>query len=209
MSDYGTMKSRIQNELNRGNLTDEIANAIISALRFYRRQRFRWNTARTTTTLTDGVEYYGLPPDFLEGDTMVLSTSNGELDWLYERSHFWIDQQKDWSNYTSRPYVYSVQADELRLYPTPDAAYTLTLTYTYELDEPTDDTDTSAWFTDGEELIRTHAKVDLLENVVRGQESLMEAQVLRGREEQILSQLRREYKRSQSSGNLTPNFGRI
>jgi len=208
MSDYGTMQSRIQDELNRGNLTSQIQNAIISALRFYSSQRFRWNISRTTTTLSDGVEYYGLPSDFIEVETMVL-TSGNELDWLQERSYYWIEQQKDWSNYEARPYIFSIQADEMRFYPVPDKdTYTVTMTYIYELEEPSDDTDTSAWFVQGEELIRTHSKVDLLENVIRGQESLQEAQILRGREQEILTQLRREYKRSQSSGKLTPNLGR-
>ena len=203
------MKARIQNELNRGNLTDEIANSVISALRYYKRHSFRFNFSRTTTTLTTDIEYYGLPTDFIEAYTMVL-TSGDELDLMDERSYFWIEEHKDWANYKSRPYVFAIQADEMRFYPTPDKdTYTVTMTYKYELDEPTADTDTSAWFVDGEELIRTHAKVDLLENVIRGQESFQEAEYLRRREQDILTQLRREYKRSQSSGKLTPNLGRI
>lgn len=203
MSDYGTMQSRIADELNRGGLTSQIQNAIISALRHYKYTRLRWNIARTETTTTADVEYYGLPDDFLEGDTMILIDGN-DLDFMQERSHFWIDKEKASNDYTSRPYVYAVQADEMRLYPTPDDEYTLRLTYVYELDEPTASTSTNDWFTSGEELIRLHAKVDLLENVIRGPESLQEAQLLRNREFEVLKQLRKEYKRSQSSGQITP-----
>lgn len=205
MSDFGTMQSRIQDELKRGNLTSQIQNAIISALRFYKRYKFRFNITRATASTTSDIEYYGLPDDFIELDTMTL-TEGQELVFLTERSHYWIDQEKGWTNYKDRPRVYSVQADEFRLYPTPDDTYTLTLTYHYELTEPSADTDTSAWFTDGEELIRTHAKVDLLENIIRGPESLQEAEYLRRREQEVLKQLRIEYKRSQSSGTLTPTF---
>lgn len=205
MTDFGTMKTRIGNELKRSSLTSEIQNAVLSALDFYKRRRFRWNVARTTTSTTDGVEYYGLPTDFIEADTMILVDSS-DLDFMQERSHFWIDANREWSNYKDRPYIYSVQANQFRLYPVPDNTYTLLLTYVYELTKPSTDTDTSAWFTDGEELIRTHAKVDMLENVIRGPESFQEAEHLRRREEQVLRELRIEYKRSQSSGKLTP-FG--
>src|SRR5690606_29350195 len=114
--------------------------------------------------------------------------------------HFWIDIEKGFNSHTSTPYVYAVQADQFRLYPTPDDSYTLILTYRYELEKPSDDTDSTAWFTDGEELIRTHAKIDMLENVIRGPESFQEAEYLRRREVETLRQLRIEYKRSQSSG---------
>lgn len=203
MSDYGTMQTRIGNELKRASLTSEIQNAILSALDFYKRQGFRWNSARTTTTTTDAIEYYGLPTDFIEADTMVLKDGS-DLEPLEERTHFWIDLEKEWDSHKSRPYIFAVQANQFRLYPVPDDAYTMILTYRYELEKPSADTDTSAWFTDGEELIRTHAKVDMLENVIRGPESFQEAERLRLREAQVLKELRIEYKRSQSSGRITP-----
>lgn len=206
MSNYGNMRTRIAGELQRGNLTSFIQDAILSALRFYKRQPFRWNITRTQTTLADGVEFYALPTDFIEAYSVVL-TEGSELELLTERSYFWVEEAKQWSDYKSRPYVYTVQNDEFRVYPVPDKAYVVTMNYVYELPEPSTDASTNAWFTDGEELIRTHAKVDLLENVIRGQESLQEAQILRGREQEILSQLRREYKRSQSSGRITPRLG--
>lgn len=205
MSSLGDMKTRIQGELQRGSrLESEIESAIISALRFYKRYKFRFNISRTTTTLSPDIEYIDLPTDFIEADTMVLQ-KDSELDPMQERSHYWIDNEKRWTNHRSRPYVFSVQADELRLYPTPDStSYSLIMTYHYELPEPTSDGASTAWFTDGEELIRTHAKVDLLENVIRGPESMEEAGRLRLRETEVLKQLRVEYKRSQSSGRITP-----
>ena len=206
MTDYGTMKTRMALELKRADLVTDgsVSNAILSALDFYKRQQFRFNQARATSNLTEDIEYYGLPADFIEMDTAVL-VHNDELDFMQQRSHYWIDENKEWSQYRSRPYVVAVQADQFRVYPIPDGqTYSILITYTYELPKPSSDTDTSAWFTDGEELIRTHAKSDLLENSIRGESAFMEAQVLRRREEEIASSMRREYKRSQSAGKLTP-----
>ena len=200
------MKTRIGLELKRNDLINDgsVSAAILSSLDFYKRQKFRWNQARADASLTDGIEYYGLPADFIEMDTAVL-IHNDELDFMQQRSHYWIDENKEWSNYQSRPYVIAVQADEFRMYPIPDSQpYTVRITYTYEQPKPSADDDTSDWFTDGEELIRTHAKVDLLENSIRGESAFLEAKVLRGREMEIASSLRREYKRSQSAGRLNP-----
>ena len=94
MSDFGSMKTRIADELNRGNLTSQISNAVLTSLDYYRRQRFKWNVARTTTTLAADVEFISLPSDFIEADTMILNEGD-ELDFMQERSFYWIDQNKD------------------------------------------------------------------------------------------------------------------
>ena len=207
MSSYTDMQTRIRNELKRGNLQDEIQTAIISALEHYKARRFRFNIARATAQLTAGIEYYGLPDDFIELDTAVLRQDNQRY-FLRERSHFWIDKNQSTVDYQGTPDVISVQADEFRMYPIPGStSYSVEITYCYYPYESTTPSasDASAWFNEGEELIRTHAKADILENVIRGSESLQEAQVLRGREFDIYKRLSNEYKRSQSSGMLTPH----
>lgn len=207
MSDFGTLKSRIGSELQRPGLTTQINSAVISALEFYKRQRFRWNLARATLPLQPNTEYYQLPSDFIEADTVVLRSSGDELDYLEERTHHWLDREKEWDGYRSRPDVFSIQTNEMRMYPTPDRSYTALMSYVYEQSEVSAsaaDSATNAWMTDGEELIRLHAKVDLLVNVIRGPESFQEAALLAQRERDVLTQLRKEYKRSQSSGSLIP-----
>lgn len=206
MSTYGTLKTRITNELQRGDLTAEASKAASTALDFYKRQRFNFNSVRATAATADGQEFYQLPTDYVEADTMIL-IDGSELVYLTERSHRWVDQNKEWQSYESRPTTFSVQNKELRLYPVPDQSYTLRLSYVYKLYEVSSgaaDADTNAWFTEGEELLRLHAKVDMLENVIRGPESFQEAEYLRRRESEVLKQLRREYKRAHSSGRLTP-----
>ena len=206
--DFGYMKNRIQNELKRDNTDQELADAICDAIAYYRRQRFGFNMGRSTTATVAGVEYYRLPTDFVEADSMVLNLSNYRPR-LQERAFTWIDDQEDSDTQTSRPYVYSVQNSELRLYPVPDQSYTLQLSYVKSLPEVSisaSDGATNAWMTTGVELIRLHAKVDLLMNIIRGPESMQEAQMLAAREDDVASGLRREYKRSQSSGKLTPSI---
>lgn len=205
MSTYGEMQSRIADELNRTGLTTQIQRAILSALQFYRGTSFRWNQARATTTLTADIEYYGLPTDFVDMGNAVLVDGNSR-EVMLERSHHWIDNEKVSTNYTGRPYVIAVQADQFRVFPTPSlSTYEVILTYVRELELPTESLSTSDWFTLGEELIRLHAKVDLLQNVIRGQESFAEATQLIQRESALLFQLKYEYKRSVASGRIQPD----
>lgn len=202
MSDYGTLQARIADELTRTGLTEQIKKAILSSIAYYKRHSFRFNQTRANTTLVASQEYYGLPSDFIEMDTAVLIDGDTRF-LLEERSHYWIDDQLYSTTYTGRPYVLAVQADQFRVYPSPDASpYQVLLTYTQHLGAPVYDADTSAWFTDGEELIRLRAKGDLLANIIRGPEAFQEAQFLRAREEEVLRGLRIAYKRSISSGRI-------
>lgn len=207
MTTYGTMQARVTGELARGDLSAEARDAIISGLAFYKRQRFTWNIARATLTLQPNQEYYQLPSDFIEADTVVLRSSGDELDYLEERTHHWTDREKEWDGYRSRPDIFSIQANEMRMYPVPDQSYTAVMTYVYEqadIHASASDSVSNEWMTDAEELIRVHAKVDLLMNVIRGPEAIQEAAVLASREQAVLKQLRKEFKRSQSSGRMTP-----
>lgn len=205
MSNYGTMQSRIADELTRSDLTTQIQRAILSALQYYRGKAFRWNQSRATTTLTAGIEYYGLPTDFIDFGTAVLIDGTYR-ERLQERAYSWIDDRLHSSDYQGRPSTIAVQSDQFRVYPSPNlSTYQILLTYTRELDLPTQDNSSSAWFTDGEELIRLHAKVDLLQNVIRGTESFAESSALVSREAALYQALRDEYKRSLSSGRITPD----
>lgn len=207
MTTLAVMKTRINNELQRDSTDQELLDSILGAIAFYRRQRFNWNLRRATAATIAENEYYQVPPDFVEADSMILNVGN-HRDRLTERTFYWIEDQEQDANYFSRPEAFAVQNGEFRLYPIPDQSYTLTLSYVRSLPEVSAsaaDSASNAWMTDGEELIRLHAKVDLLENRIRGPESFEEASRLRAREGEVLVQLRREYKRAQSSGRVEPS----
>ncbi len=50
--------------------------------------------------------------------------------------------------------------DRINLFPIPGSTYTLTIHYLKALTALSADSDTNAWLTEGEELIRLHAKAD-------------------------------------------------
>jgi len=205
------MQERIRDELNRGTEYDTaIKRAIEDAQAFYRSRRFTWNTKRAYTSTSAGLEYYPLPTDCEEIDQIrVTYTSGNFTDPLEEVTFRWIEQHRTNVNYQSQPEKFAVDANELRIWPVPDGGYELLMTYLYfdsTVSASASDNATSSWMTDGYELIKSRAKADVLENTVRGQEAMLEAQVQRNREMSVYAQLRRQANRRASSGRLSPHL---
>ena len=175
MSDFGTMQARIARELRKKNLTTEIKDAIQSAIKHYEGARFWFNELRHTATTQAGREYYPLPSGFAETDSMVITVNNWN-DHLIKKPQQWIDRENTTSSYQGIPKYFSNFAQQFRLFPIPDDAYTLTLSNANRLAALVNDTDANAWMTDAEELIRARARADVrvtvLQNPLAHQEML-------------------------------------
>lgn len=203
MSDYGTMQTRIQTELNRSDLSSEIRDAIKTSINHHESERFYFMEARSTLDTVTDQEYYALPTNFQEPD-ILSCTFNGYKYKLRPQTFNVIEEKQANTSWTGEPKEYCIYSSQLRLYPVPDDAYRLELGYVKKLSDLSATGDTNAWMVDAEELIRTRAKVDLLENRIRGSESFQEAAQLRIREAQALSQLRLETNRRRATGRLKP-----
>jgi len=211
MSTFGLMQERIRDELNRGTTYDEpIRKAIALAIDHYKHRRFTWNIKRAATTTTAGTEYYPFPSDFLEADLMrILYTSGDFTDPMDQVTYLWIEEHRHNVNYRSEPEKFAVQGNDMRVWPVPDGAYELTLTYLYEdttVSASASDGATNNWMTDGFEMIKSRAKADVLENQVRGQDAFLEAALNKTRENDAFKTLRRQAGRYHSSGKLTPSL---
>lgn len=210
MPTYGQVQTRIRGDLNRGSQYDvRIRQAIIDAIQFYQSRRFTFNTKRAEASLTADAEYITLPTDFIEVDYLRIQDNN-EYDPLREVTYHWIEDHRRNTAYTSRPEKYAVQNKELRLWPVSDSAYTLTISYVYELSEISQsatDGATNAWTNEAEELVRLHAMSDVLRHRIRGPEAIAEADNLDrrgGKIERVYKTLRRRANRQESTGRLTP-----
>ena len=84
-------------------------------------------------------------------------TNGGNKSPLRAVDYLTIDDSQDGS-IISEPYLFAVYKENIRLYPIPDAAYTVTLSYVYRLTTLSADGDENAWTDDAEELIRQCAK---------------------------------------------------
>lgn len=173
---YGDLQARIADELIRSDLTSQIKIAILSAITTYQRERFYFNESRSSTFSTvAGQEFYtsadlAAIPNLINIDTVLFYQSPSYRYPLDVRT--W-DELELWSlnpnTVSGFPSDYAYYAQQLRLYPIPSGVYTVRLSGVQRLtpDPLSADSDTNAWMTDGEELIRQRAKGDLLINTIR------------------------------------------
>jgi hypothetical protein len=211
--DYGSMQTRIADELGRNDLAASllnatvtpIQNAIQSAITQYEHERFWFNEARATTSTVApvsgvGTSAYALPTDVVEIDTLSV-TRNDTRTWLDEMPWTGIDALLGTTTSFGQPLYYAVYQQEFWLYPIPDAAYTLTLSYVKKLSTLSASTDTNAWMVEGEPLIRTRAKVLLLIETIKDPDGAGSLEAL---EQDILQRLRSRSGKLIATGHIRP-----
>jgi hypothetical protein len=187
MSDYGTMISRCLSDMNRTDLTATVQSEIISAIDHYERSDWYFLETQTDITSTASTEYYNLPADFVKLDSLVI-TVNGNTYPLNRRTYGYLEDIFVRSTtYTGQPTDYAIYQEQIRLYPVPVAAYVMTLSYVQTLAGLTTSTDSNAWTTTGEELIRSRVCSQV---AARKLHDLDKAQTYRALEADALSDLR-------------------
>jgi hypothetical protein len=205
MATYGDMKTRIASEMHREDISTQIAEAILSAVEFYSASRFAGNEARGTITTIAGTKFYGtdtaspgtLPSDIAEIDQISLTVS-GRTYALDRQPHSLIESI-DSVSLQATPRDWAWYAGQLRLYPTPNDAYTVTLSYQQILTALSADNDSNFWTNDAEQLIRCRAKRMLCMHVTGDQET---ANAMFVAEREALSQLKKKTNKLEASGRI-------
>ena len=176
--------------------TDRITNAIITSIKFYRSHRFYFNNIEDIFATTIGKEDYGNATDEgagkgynddLFGIQQVYIELSGSRwvpvdEWPFDTIRLWNvattvrgyadfyawHNQKFWVSPAAH-IVYNIRIDGIKDIGTPVATWDGSEWDFFEPDGTTVLTDSFAnnWFTEGEELIRLHSKVDLAENVFK------------------------------------------
>ncbi len=205
MATYSTMQSRIADEIARADLTSNIQSAILSTIQRWERRRFHFNETTGTFVTVASQEYYS-SSDFadlanlVEIDLLRLTYNNTYYD-LNSRTMGWIDEHLTASTDTGPPTDYVHYKQNFRLYPIPDAAYTVTVSYVKKFTALSSGTDSNAWTNDAEELVRCGAMADLYGNVIMDYEK--EAR-WRGKETDAYLHLLGQTVRQTSSGFIVP-----
>jgi len=172
------MQDRIADELDRADLTTQIQRAIKSAIAHYEKQRFWFNESRNISFATvDGTEFYGSSadsdiPNLLYIDNLRVAITTTDKYDLERKPYQYLDSISDSITADEgQPTCYAYYAKQIRLYPIPDASYSIYGSGVMLLSELSATGDTNAWMTDGEELIRSRAKWDIFTHVVKDLES--------------------------------------
>jgi len=174
MSTFGDMKTRIADELSRSDLTTQIGLEILTAISHYENQRWWFGETRATASTVASVAYVAMPTDLLDEDSLTV-TLNGTKYQLTRRAYDWIDKVDSGQN-PGQPSYFAFYQEQIRLYPIPDAVYTLTFSYIKSQTALSLDADTNDWTNAGEALIRARAKAAVRINYLNDAGALQEAQ---------------------------------
>lgn len=180
MTTLATMKTRIASELARGSsLTDQIADAINTAITAYQKYRFRWNetlpgTEITFSTVAGQVNYLFsaittrtiFKVDYL---TVLVGTEVIRLKRITDPSE--IKMLNDAGTIRGYPDKFCVEGETVILYPNPDQVYTVSVGGLFSYAAPASDGEANnRWMIDGELLIRSRAKFEIATHVTRNKE---------------------------------------
>lgn len=199
---YSTMYTRIGDEIQDSSLTAQVQNAIQDAIGTYERNRFYFNQTVATFSTVTNQEYYGAAaladiPLLIEIDSLLL-TIMGVKTPIQAEDYRQVDRTQSGVWY-GPPRAYSYYNEQIRLFPIPDAVYPVTMSYHHRLTPLVAGTDTNAWMTDGERLIRQTAKTFLAFDVLQEQNIAQSAQLLASI---ALDQLQMETRKRRSNDRL-------
>lgn len=222
MSTLSVMVTRIEDEILRTDINDNVQDSIKSAIRHYESRRFWFtegnNDADGVTTTTNSTTYT-LSAEWIEIDSFTVEVSSNEYQLIPRTVDWFREINTNPTTVTGIPTDYAFHNNTFWLYPTANGSYPLRI-YGHrkitDLDSEGDLTLTSSssglWFKDGEELIRNRAKyylyADVLENPERASFYGGEGPdgSTRGREGEALMALDRKTRAKIATGTIQPVY---
>lgn len=198
MATLAEIKTRIITELSRDDLEDELADQltlhIARACEFYADERFWFNAIVTTAPTVAAVASVTIPDTVRRIERLTVGSSDLQEVVLTEI-------EVPGSTATGEPSRYAYYNDTVKLWPTPDAVYTLQITGLAQIDAPAEDTDENAWTVEAQDLIVGRVKETLCRGQFRDPEG---AQLARAEVTEALGKLKRETARRLTTP-LRPN----
>ena len=210
MTLLSTLKARISDDLARSDLTTQIANSIEDAIEFSRTKRFFWNETRSATFVTVASQaVYSSADDadiplFFDIDDVFLVDSSSQNHRLTKADPQDLEYLSDTGGTTSQPTRWAWFDRSIRLYPIPDAVYTIRPVGGIERASPASDSEAdNVWMATGEsfELLRCRAKMYLYLHVINAPEK---AALMQEAEQQALRAARAAGSRRMGLGRLKP-----
>lgn len=133
ISTYSELKTAVANWIHRDDLTSLIPDFIsLTEARIARDLRLRRQVTSSTLTATPGTRGITLPTGWLEFENVTLAT-NPERQLTYVNIEH-LDSKYPQTSYTGVPAVFSIEANQILLGPTPDDDYTVNILYYAKFD---------------------------------------------------------------------------
>lgn len=192
----GELKARVADELNRDDLTTQIATSVTAAIYQWGATRFWKTESAQTSTTTLGGQYADVPAGMRVVDIVQVQVGG---TW-YPLKARTLAEIEDWHGAASnqgQPTDYAIEGTRVRLYPAAADAYALAFTGIFSLPALADDDDTNFWTEEAADLIVATAKYRLYRDVIRDAEAMTFAKAA---ENEALEYLRDETNRKLATG---------
>lgn len=180
------LRAQVEDDLARTDLTSQVVFAIGSAIRAYEGERFYFNeTADQTLTLSVGVAsvpWASLPRNFLTIDAIrfLMPGSTNVFSTMIKRSYDWIVEQRN-IGITAPPSEYCVYNNALMFDCSDSVDNTLMLDGLLKLSTASSSNDTSVWFNDAVDLIRSRTRYEINVNILKDGEAAAGAATMEDR----------------------------
>jgi len=205
MATFGDLKTsiskRLQDTQGTAVSTSDVADAINSALKFWKKQKFWFNEESAVLTMTeDSALISGLPDDFqFELPESGFVIENSQIKYRLKKVP---PTQYDYEDIEGNgiPDIYTWKAGSFFVYPYPQEAYSLNVHYIKDYDDLSGDSDTNDFTEYADQLIMYEA-LSRLHGELR-QDEKMEA-YYSARAQNEFSSLASFGKRKNGSGQLT------
>ena len=207
MATLGDLKDRIVQETNRDDLEDELADALTrviqDAIEYYAAEPWWWNQARTTSTCTIGNEYVTRPSGVRIIDKPFLVVGNVRYD-ITKRSLEEIEGLYT-TPISGQPTDYCEFVAQIRLWPTPNLAYTIIWLSDADVTalNYSDDSSSNFWTNQGAPLISARARMLLFRDYYKSDQDFLRAS---GAEQEWYGRLKGESNRMIGTGRVRPSW---
>ncbi len=208
MSTYAQVAANIADKLVNTDFSSQVNDEINRAIAFYASESFYFNETTGTFNTVAGQKSYGsadsVPTNIKQIDSVKLTISSNNFTYLDSVSYKETEEE-DSSSTRGQPRKYSYYTQKFFLYPLPDAAYTVTVSYKKSY------TDLSAGGDSNDFTTTTLAK-DLIEaRVMKNMyavwlDDINRAKTFQMLEDEYLMQLRSETDRLVAPRSITYSF---
>lgn len=205
---FGALLDRLEDELRDTTINTQLREFVRTAIGELEYERFYFNEERSLSfTASTNAEFYGAAdlaaiPNLLKIDSMRIAVSNQYYP-LRRRDWSWMENVSQTATQTGTPTDYAYYNQRLRLWPIPNAKYTVQIASVVRLITLSATTDANAWVTEQlpEAIIRSRTKAHVWAHLKRdpGQAAFFN-QIA----DTHLSQLRMTTTKRLSSGSFRP-----
>lgn len=157
MSTLGELISAVCDDLMRNDITAQVSDSVVLAIRHYDKSRWWFQEHTATFTTTAGVSVYPLPSDYRQMDYVEVRLPGNNDQEVRARDFTMIRKMLEGPSTGNYPEVYAIRGNEIHLAYAPNTAYVVTEYYVRTLPELSEGASNSWTTGDGEELIRAHA----------------------------------------------------